>query len=157
MRLLFVCMGNICRSPAAENVMRHLLRLEGLESDFEIDSAGTIGMHAGNPPDSRMTSAARARGIEMTGRARQIRARDFGEFDLILVADRENLADVENLAKTVELPCPVRLFCEFCQEHRHAEIPDPYYGGTAGFELVLDLLEDGCSEVIRRHRAGSLA
>lgn len=149
-------MGNICRSPAAENVMRQQLLAAGLEKQIELDSAGTIGLHTGNPPDSRMTAAARNRGIEMTGRARQIRRADLEEFDLVLVADRENLADVENLASTVECPCPVRLFCDFCTEHDHEEVPDPYYGGAAGFELVLDLLEDGCAGIIRRFQAGKL-
>lgn len=136
--------------------MRQQLLTSGLEKEIEVDSAGTINFHTGNPPDSRMTAAARDRGIEMTGKARQITKNDLAEFDLILVADRENLADVEKLASNVEAPCPIRLFCEFCTEHDQEEVPDPYYGGPAGFELVLDLLEDGCNEIIRRYQADKL-
>ena len=136
--------------------MRQMAQREGLESAFELDSAGTINFHTGNPPDSRMRMAAKARGIEMTGSARQIRADDLDEFDLVLVADRENLADVESLAAQVDAPCPVRLFCEFCMETDRDEVPDPYYGGASGFETVLDILEDGCGEIIRRYQAGAL-
>ena len=157
MKILFVCMGNICRSPAAENVMRHLLRREGLEKSCIVDSAGTIGFHTGNPPDARMRQAGTARGIEISGKARQIKAADLTAFDLILVADRDNLRDVEALAAQVENPNPVRLFCEFCTEHTEKEVPDPYYGGASGFELVLDLLEDGCEELIRQYKDGRLA
>lgn len=137
--------------------MRHLLEAEGATTEMVLDSAGTIGMHTGNPPDARMTKAATARGIEMRGRARQVRARDFEEFDLILAMDRENLADLERLADGPEDLAKIRLFCDFCTEHPHQEVPDPYYGGEAGFELVLDLLEDGCVEILRQFRAGQLA
>lgn len=156
MKILFVCMGNICRSPAAENVMRETAKREGLADAFELDSAGTINFHEGKPPDSRMLRAAKARGIEMTGRARQVRARDLEEFDLVLVADRDNLADVERVAANVEGPCSVRLFCEFCTESEYEEVPDPYYGGDDGFETVLDILEDGCAEIARRYLTGKL-
>ncbi|MEM7010967.1 MAG: low molecular weight protein-tyrosine-phosphatase [Verrucomicrobiota bacterium] len=156
MKILFVCMGNICRSPAAENVMRDVANREGLADAFELDSAGTISYHEGNPPDPRMRKAAKNRGIEMTGRARQIRARDLEESDLVLVADRDNLADVERLAANVASPCAVRLFCEFCTESENEEVPDPYYGGDDGFETVLDILEDGCAEIARRYRSGKL-
>ncbi len=157
MKVLFVCMGNICRSPAAENVMRKMVTEEGLENEVVIDSAGTIGMHLGNPPDARMTKAANARGISSQGRARQVRANDLEEFDLILAMDRENLADLIQLAKTPEQRARVRLFCEFCTEHGHEEVPDPYYGGADGFELVLDLLEDGCAEILRQVQAGKIS
>ena len=156
MKILFVCLGNICRSPSGENVMRHLLKEEGLLDQFELDSAGTIGFHTGNPPDSRMTSSATARGIEMTGQARQVKLQDLTEFDLVLAMDRENEAELRQLARTDDERAKIRLFCEFCTEHEHDEVPDPYYGGAAGFELVLDLLEDGCREMIRRFREGKL-
>ena len=158
-RLLFVCMGNICRSPAAENVMRHLLEEQGASHAFELDSAGTIRLHAGNPPDSRMTLAAKQRGIPMTGRARQIVGEDLERFDWILVMDRENLADVQTLARHHGRGnAQVTLFCDFCEAEPDAEeVPDPYYGGPEGFERVLDLLEDGCGGLIRRWRAGELA
>lgn len=158
LRLLFVCMGNICRSPAAENVMRHQIDQQGLSHAFALDSAGTIGLHAGNRPDARMIEAATRRGIAMTGRARQIVPGDLHEFDWVLVMDRENLADVQDMSRH-HGPGQARvvLFGEFCETHRGvAEVPDPYYGGPEGFERVLDLLEDGCAGLLRRWRAGEL-
>lgn len=156
--MLFVCMGNICRSPAAENVMRHVIGREGLEAAFDLDSAGTIRLHAGNPPDHRMTAAARKRGIPMEGRARQIEGPDLERFDWILVMDRENLADVETMARHHGRgTARIGLFCDFCEAEPEAEeVPDPYYGGPEGFERVLDLLEDGCAGIVRRYRDGSL-
>ncbi len=156
-RLLFVCMGNICRSPAAENVMRHLLAQQGLDHRFALDSAGTIRYHAGNPPDSRMTAAARERGIPMTGSARQIQGRDLEHFDWVLVMDRDNLNDVRILSdQHGEGTARVAMFCDFCDDHDEDEVPDPYYGGPEGFEKVLDLLEDGCAGIIRRFEEGAL-
>lgn len=156
-RLLFVCMGNICRSPAAENVMRHLLTQQGLDHRFELDSAGTIRYHAGNPPDERMTAAARGRGIAMEGRARQIQGEDLEKFDWVLVMDQDNLNDVRIMAdQHGRGEARVAMFCEFCDAHDEDEVPDPYYGGSEGFEKVLDLLEDGCSGIIRRFEEGAL-
>lgn len=156
-RLLFVCLGNICRSPAGENVMVHLLEQEGLASQFEVDSAGTAGFHIGNPPDLRMTKAAKARGITMRGRARQVQPADFAEFDWIFAMDRSNHADLLSVQKRCPEPS-ARLvnFCDFLEEQDAAEVPDPYYGGPEGFETVLDLLEDGCGAFLRRWREGSL-
>ena len=157
LKLLFVCMGNICRSPAAENVMRHLLEKQGLSHAFELDSAGTIRYHAGNPPDRRMTEAARARGMEMQGRARQVEGADLERFDWILVMDRDNLNDVQIMASHhAKGDARVAMFCDFCDEHEEEEVPDPYYGGPEGFEKVLDLLEDGCRGLIRRYEEGAL-
>jgi low molecular weight protein-tyrosine phosphatase len=147
MRLLFVCMGNICRSPTAEGVMRHLLREQGLEDEIEIDSAGTGGWHAGNPPDERATEAARRRGIVLEGAARTVRPSDFEEYDLLLAADRENLADLRALAPDDTARAKVRLLREFDPGSRGArdlDVPDPYYGGPRGFEEVLDLVEAAC-------------
>ena len=159
LRVLFVCMGNICRSPAGENVLRHLAEKHGADDLFEIDSAGTIGFHTGNPPDSRMREAAARRGIAMTGRARQVRASDLDEFDLILTMDEENFADVTGLAtrngEADDRRARIVRFCDFCERHDDTEVPDPYYGGDEGFERVLDLLEDGCLALIRRHREGN--
>lgn len=152
-RLLFVCLGNICRSPAAENVMNHLVAAEGLAGRFEIDSAGTAGYHIGKGPDPRMVAAARARGIAMTGRARQVKAADFGRFDWIFAMDRSNLADLSALRRSHDAPSArLAAFCGLCERHPHREVPDPYYGGPEGFEEVLDLLEDGCSAFLRRWR-----
>ncbi len=157
MRLLFVCLGNICRSPAGENVMNHLLEREGLASRFEVDSAGTAGYHIGNPPDARMTRAARDRGIEMKGRARQVKPADFEEFDWIFAMDRSNHEDLLAVRKRCANPtAQLALFCDFCEGHDEREVPDPYYGGPEGFEKVLDLLEDGCAAFLRQWRAGEL-
>lgn len=155
-RILFVCMGNICRSPAADGVMHHLVREAGLEDQVEIDSAGTIGMHAGKLPDSRMRKAASRRGYDLTHRARQVVASDLDNFDLVLVMDAFNRSDVEQLVGRAQRHARIRLFCEYCQHHDHTEVPDPYYGGEAGFEEVLDLMEDGCAELIQRLKSGTL-
>ncbi len=156
-RLLFVCLGNICRSPAGENVMNHLLEREGLVSQFEVDSAGTAGYHIGNPPDERMTRAAHLRGIAMTGRARQVKPADFEEFDWIFAMDRSNHEDLQRVRTRAKDPtAKLVLFGDFCEQHEEREVPDPYYGGPEGFEKVLDLLEDGCSAFLRNWRKGQL-
>lgn len=134
--------------------MRHLLVREGLQDRWELDSAGTTAFHAGNPPDARMTRAARRRGLELRGVARQITREDLDRFDLILVMDWENHSELRSLAPNQRHWDKVRLFCDFCEHHEYEEVPDPYYGGDAGFELVLDLLEDGCASLIRRWKAG---
>ena len=145
-RLLFVCLGNICRSPSGENVMRHLLEREGLSDHFVLDSAGTAGWHTGKSPDPRMIAAAKERGIVMTGNARQAEPEDFTRFDWIFAMDDSNHDDLVDLREACPDPT-ARLvrFCDFCEDHEEAEVPDPYYGGPEGFEQVLDLLEDGCS------------
>lgn len=125
--------------------MRSLVEEAGLSDVIEIDSAGTIGIHAGNPPDSRMTAAATARGIPMVGQSRKIRAEDLQAFDWVFVMDEQNLEDVRELAETIEVTANVALFCNFCTKHTDVVVPDPYYGGPEGFEKVLDLLEDGCA------------
>lgn len=156
-RLLFVCLGNICRSPAGENVMVHLLEREGLADQFEVDSAGTAGFHIGNPPDLRMTKAAKARGIAMRGRARQVKPADFETFDWILAMDRSNHADLVAVRDRCANPTARLIhFCDLLEEHEASEVPDPYYGGPEGFETVLDLLEDGCGAFLRRWREGKL-
>jgi protein-tyrosine phosphatase len=153
-RILFVCMGNICRSPTAEGVMRHLLAEEGLEDVIELDSAGTGGWHVGDPPDRRATAAARARGIVLDGAARQVRPDDFEDFDLILVADRDNLRDMLAIAPP-GTEQKVRLLREFDPGSEGApdlDVPDPYYGGERGFEDVLDLVEAACRGLLTRVR-----
>jgi protein-tyrosine phosphatase len=147
-RILFVCMGNICRSPAAEGTFRHLLAQEDLKDRIECESAGTIDFHAGSPPDARMRSAARDRGITMGGAARQIAITDFATFDLILCMDEENLEHVEQLAGDQKHRARIRLFCEFVADSDAREVPDPYYGGADGFDAVMDLLEDGCANLL---------
>jgi protein-tyrosine phosphatase len=157
-RILFVCMGNICRSPAGECVLRHLADASGQSAGLGIDSAGTIDFHTGKPPDSRMRDAGAGRGIVIQGSARQVRRGDLEKFDLILAADRDNRADLIRLAGGEGAPGTekIRLFCEFCTRHDDKEVPDPYYGGDAGFEHVLDLLEDGCANLLDRLKTGSL-
>ena len=149
-------MGNICRSPTAEGVMRHLLREHGLEGEIEIDSAGTGGWHAGDPPDARATEAARRRGIVLEGAARKVRPADFSDYDLLLAADRENLADLRALAPSDEARAKVRLLREFDPASSgDLDVPDPYYGGPDGFERVLDVVQAGCRGLLADVRAAS--
>jgi protein-tyrosine phosphatase len=154
-RLLFVCMGNICRSPTAEGVMRALLREQGLEHAVEVDSAGTGDWHAGAPPDARATAAARARGIALAGAARQVAAADFEDYDLILAADRRNLFDLR-AALPPAARAKLHLLREFDPGSAGApdlDVPDPYYGGDDGFERVLDLVEAACRGLLDALRA----
>ena len=149
-KILFLCMGNICRSPAGHCVLQHLVDQAGLSDQFEIESAGTIGFHVGSPPDSRMQHSMRARDIPIIGRSRQLKASDLAYYDLILAMDKDNLADARALDPTGELKHKVQLFCDYCTEHRETEVPDPYYGGDRGFEHVLDLIEDGCANLLKQ-------
>jgi protein-tyrosine phosphatase len=155
-RLLFVCMGNICRSPTAEAVMRDLIAREGLDGAVEIDSAGIGAWHAGDPPDRRSTAAARARGITMEGAARQVTDADFEAYDLLLAADRQNVAALRGLAPDGEAAERVRLLREFDPAAVTAddlEVPDPYYGGPDGFDDVLDMVDAACRGLLERLRA----
>ena len=146
-------MGNICRSPTAEGVMRRLIRDEGLEDAVEVDSAGTGGWHIGDPPDRRATAAAKARDIVLEGAARQVERADFADFDLILAADRRNLRDLEAFAPP-EPHAEVRLLREFDpRSDGDLAVPDPYYGGDDGFEHVLDLVEAACRGLLDDLRA----
>jgi len=152
-RLLFVCLGNICRSPAAEGVMRSLVEAEGLGARITIRSAGTGGWHVGKLPDQRMRSAAQKRSYDLSSRARQVSTDDLRDYDLVLVMDQQNLRDVRSYDPQSQFTSKVRLFCEFCSKNQETEVPDPYYGGEQGFELVLDLLEDGCRGVLQHIRS----
>ncbi|MFN5194036.1 MAG: low molecular weight protein-tyrosine-phosphatase [Cyanobacteriota bacterium] len=144
-RLLFVCLGNICRSPAAEGVFLQLLAREGLEHHFEVDSAGTGGWHVGKPADRRMQAAAGRRGINLVSRARQITPADLDRFDRILTMDHDNLQAVRSLERQLTAPrARIEPLVDHCRHWRVQEVPDPYYGGPQGFEEVLDLLEDAC-------------
>ncbi len=147
-KILFLCMGNICRSPAGHCVFQHLVDQAGLTDQFEIESAGTIGFHVGSPPDSRMQQSMRARKIPIIGRSRQLQPSDLKYYDLILAMDNENLSDARALDPTGELQHKVQLFCDYCTAHRETEVPDPYYGGDRGFEHVLDIVEDGCANLL---------
>ena len=154
-RVLFVCWGNICRSPAAEGVLNHLVARDGLEGSIATDSAGTIRSQVGWPPDSRMRETGARRGIAIEGSARILRPSDLEDFDLILAMDDYNLSCVEELVEEhgdgrPDLPA-IGLFCEYTGLETR-EVPDPYYGGQDGFDLVLDLLETGCANLIQRIR-----
>lgn len=141
-KVLFVCMGNICRSPTADGVFKHLVEQAGLSDQIYIDSAGTHSYHIGNPPDSRSQAAALRRGIDLSDlRARQVNREDFAEFDYVLAMDRENYRDLQSLCPP-EQADKLHLFLEFAPELGTREVPDPYFGrGQEGFELVLDLIE----------------
>jgi protein-tyrosine phosphatase len=156
MRLLFICVGNICRSPTAEAVMRRLVREAGLEDRIEIDSAGTGGWHAGDPPDGRAATAAARRGVTLDGAARQIRPGDFEEFDLLIAMDRENLRGLLAVAPDEAASEKIRLLREFDPASAGApdlDVPDPYYGGDRGFETVLDMVEAACRGLLDELRA----
>ena len=150
MKVLFVCLGNICRSPAAEGVFLHLLDQRGLNDQFIVDSAGTGGWHVGNPADRRMQTAANKRGIQLPSRARQISLDDLRTFDLVLTMDDANLAAVRSLADEAgsQATATIQPMLTFSTAFSETEVPDPYYGGEAGFEHVLDLLEDACSNLL---------
>ncbi len=140
-RILFVCLGNICRSPTAEGVLRHLAAANAPGMPIEIDSAATGDYHTGSPPDTRSQRAARRRGIEIGGlRARQICAEDFHRFDLILAMDEANLRELR-ASKPINSRATLRLFMDYAREQRRSEVPDPYMGGERDFETVLDLTE----------------
>jgi protein-tyrosine phosphatase len=157
MRVLFVCLGNICRSPTAEGVMRSLVREAGLQGSLELDSAGTGSWHVGSPPDARAVAAAHARGIALDGYARQVCQDDFDEFDLVLAMDRSNLRELRQLARSEEERAKIRLLREFdpaSAGDEDPEVPDPYYGAPGGFDEVLDLLLAACMGLLERISAG---
>lgn len=147
-RILFVCMGNICRSPAAEAIFRHKARQAGLEEIFPCDSAGTIAYHGGDQPDRRMREAASRRGYTLEGRSRKVTRDDFQKFDRIVAMDHENLESLRHLAPDDNARTRLSLMGDYARQHRDREVPDPYYGGGRGFEHVLDLLEDACEGLL---------
>ena len=154
MRILFVCMGNICRSPTAEGVMRRLLEDEGLTDRVEVESAGTGAWHTGEPPDERATLAAHRRGVTLAGAARQVRPEDFRRFDLLIAMDRSNLRELLPHAPDEEAAEKVRLLREFDPgSSGDLDVPDPYYGGDRGFETVLDMVEAACRGLLDELRA----
>jgi low molecular weight protein-tyrosine phosphatase len=160
MRILFVCMGNICRSPTAEGVMRGLLRAEGLEQAIAIESAGTGGWHAGSPPDERAVAAARTRDIVVEGAARQVTAEDFERFDLLLAMDRDNERELLARAPDAQARAKVRLLREFDPASvavGDLDVPDPYYGGPHGFDRVLDQVEAACRGLLDEVRSAGAA
>jgi protein-tyrosine phosphatase len=144
-RVLMVCLGNICRSPAAEEILRQVALEAGAAHAVEVDSAGTGGYHIGQLPDQRMRLHARRRGLELTHRCRQVDTQDFLDFDLIIGMDASNLANLRRMAPSVEAARRIHAMAEyFSPSARYDHVPDPYYEGAEGFELVLDLLQDAC-------------
>ena len=184
MRVLFVCLGNICRSPTAEATMRALVREAGLQEEIEIDSAGTGGWHVGSRPDARAAAAARARGIALEGTAREVVPEDFEDFDLLIAMDRSNLSALRQLAPSEAARAKLRLLREFdpastplaqppgansrgpdapagaragAASAHDLDVPDPYYGAAGGFEEVLDLVQAACEGLLEHIRRGELA
>lgn len=144
-----MCLGNICRSPAAQGVMQRLVDERGLTDRFYIDSAGMGGWHVGDLPDKRMRVHARQRGYELTHRARKVRFSDFDDFDLIVGMDASNVDELCSMAATIEQQDKVVMMGEYIRQFPHYDyVPDPYYEGSEGFELVLDLLEDACDNLL---------
>jgi protein-tyrosine phosphatase len=151
--ILFVCLGNICRSPAAHGIMESMAAADGRSHEVICDSAGFYGGHAGDLPDSRMRRAAFARGYRLEHRARRIREYDFEDFDLLIGMDDYNIRDLHNLAPTAEDEARIGSMADFAVNHPQDQcVPDPYYEGAAGFELVLNLLEDACSVLLNTLR-----
>lgn len=147
-RILFVCLGNICRSPAGEGIMRKFVETEGLHDKIKIDSAGTSGYHIGELPDSRMRQHGARRGYDFNSLSRKFTANDFDNFDLILAMDDSNYANILRLSPDLESDAKVKRMVDFSVKYSHDHVPDPYYSGADGFELVLDLLEDACQGLL---------
>ena len=149
-RICFVCLGNICRSPTSEGVMAHLLEQQGLADQVELDSAGTGGWHIGDPPDRRSAATARQRGMDLFGHSRQFKEIDFDRFDFIVAMDRSNLRALRNMAANETDIAKLSLLRSFDPTAPPmAEVPDPYYGGPNGFDEVLDICIRGCEGMIR--------
>jgi protein-tyrosine phosphatase len=147
-RILFVCLGNICRSSAAEEVMRTLLQRDGLDKAVEVDSAGILSYHQGELPDSRMRMHAARRGYQLTHRSRPVCTDDFFDFDLILGMDDHNIQDLKERAPSPETEQKIHRMTDYCRQKVVDYVPDPYYGGASGFENVLDILEDACQGLL---------
>lgn len=147
-QILFVCLGNICRSPAAEIILRQQVADAGRSDEFQIDSAGTIGFHQGSPPDPRMSEALERHGFTVSGRSRQIDASDLQSFDLIVTMDESNLNAVRDLDPEGTFHGKIRPFVGFCRTFDDLRVPDPYYGGQRGFDHVIGLLKDGCQGIL---------
>ncbi|MGQ1784294.1 MULTISPECIES: low molecular weight protein-tyrosine-phosphatase [unclassified Saccharicrinis] len=150
-KILFVCLGNICRSPSAEAVMKAKLEAHGLSEKYFVDSAGITGYHEGDPADSRMQQHAYRRNYTLTSISRPITTpKDFLEFDYIIGMDQQNMNDLNALAPNKYDHSKLSKMTDYCNNFQHDSVPDPYYGGAAGFELVLDLLEDACEGLIKK-------
>ena len=148
--VLFVCLGNICRSPAAEGIMKKMVADNQLEDKIYVDSAGTSGWHQGELPDHRMRTHGERRGYDFSSRSRKFSSSDFDSFDYIVVMDDDNYHNVKKLAKTEGHAAKIHRMTDFSNAYSHSHIPDPYYGDASGFELVMDLLEDACENLMNK-------
>ena len=146
-KVLFVCLGNICRSPAAHGIFEHIVRANGMQDRIDVYSAGTYRGHRGEMPDRRMRTAALYRGFALTHKARPVSGLDFLDFDLIVAMDDQNYEDLMHLAPSVEATHKIRKMASYLKQSQMSYVPDPYYMGTEGFTLVLDLLEEGCQNL----------
>ena len=151
-KVLFVCLGNICRSPAAQGIFEHIVRENAMQDRIVADSAGIYGGHSGSHPDRRMRTAALYRGYGLSHSARQVRGYDFPEFDLIVAMDDQNYDDLMHLAPSVEATHKIRRMADFLERRKMPYIPDPYYMGAEGFSHVLDLLEEACGNLLEAIR-----
>ena len=153
-RILFVCLGNICRSPSAEAVMKKLVKDAGLDNYIEVDSAGIMGYHEGERADQRMRAHASRRGYVLDSISRPVRTTDFYDFDLIIGMDDRNIDDLKRKAPDLESVAKIHQMTEYSRNKLYDHVPDPYYGGASGFELVLDLLEDACGGLLETISSG---
>jgi protein-tyrosine phosphatase len=153
--VLFVCLGNICRSPLAEGVFRHLVDEAGLSDRFEIDSAGTGDWHVGERPDARATVVAGRHGVRLDSRARQVSSDDLERFDYVVAMDRENLRALQRMGASLGASAEIRLLRAYDAEADGDEVPDPYYGGASGFELVYDMVNRACAALLLHIEVGS--
>lgn len=155
-KVLFVCLGNVCRSPAGEGILKRSIKEQGLEDKITVDSAGTSGYHIGELPDSRMRRHGARRGYKFDSLSRKFTARDFDDFDVILAMDDSNYHNIMRLAPDLESEAKVYRMIDFSKRFSHDHIPDPYYSGADGFELVLDLLEDACEGLLHKMKKDEL-
>jgi protein-tyrosine phosphatase len=147
-KILFVCLGNICRSPAGEGIMKAKIAAGSLDDKMEVDSAGILGYHAGELPDQRMRQHGGRRGYRFDSRSRKVTTDDFYRFDMIVAMDDRNYDDLLYLTPDLESRNKIRKMADFLRKIPYDHVPDPYYSGASGFELVLDLLEDGCQNLL---------
>ena len=147
-RILFVCLGNICRSSSAEEIMRTLVKKAGLEHEIEVDSAGILSYHEGELPDSRMRMHASRRGYDLTHRSRPVKTLDFFEFDMLIGMDDRNIPELTDRSPDLDSLKKIHRMTDFCRTKVVDHVPDPYYGGAQGFENVLDILEDACEGLL---------
>ncbi len=155
-RVLFVCLGNICRSPAAEGIFKKMAKDQGLSNQITVDSAGTAGYHNGELPDPRMRQHGARRGYDFDSYSRMFIEEDYDRFDIILAMDDNNYRNILRLSPDVESQKKVYRMVDFSQQYSHDHIPDPYYSGAEGFELVLNLLEDACAGLLDKIKKGEL-